>query len=233
MKTFGQQLAKNLANLVIIAIVIVAIFFGIKFFLPNWFAGTTTVSHDYVITRFERESQLVVTGADVKDTRQKTFSNNILSTWPDWTKPVTKLFISRNLVVEIPIKTEFKLELKNITEKDISLDKNVLSFNQPLTVLVDSQQEGEITILKTSSGLIDKAVDAFTSSKKAQEFLSQESQVAIAEASDHMLNDSERQEKVAQFAQTSLENLLNLGSEQEITVNLTVDDLVFVNQDEK
>lgn len=63
--------------------------------------------------------------------------------------------------MKIPVKTEFKLELADISKNDIDIKNNVLTFKNPLTVKVDSQKEGELEILKASSGIVDKAVDAF------------------------------------------------------------------------
>lgn len=135
--------------------------------------------------------------------------------------------------VEIPVKTEFKLELEKLSSSDVTIKNDVLTFNSPVTVNVDSQQEGESKIEKSSNGLVDKAVDAFTASKKAQEFLSEKSQDAIYATSKHVMDNDKRQEKVAKYAEESLESLLNLNSDKKISVKINKSDLKFVNIDPK
>lgn len=235
MTRIATYLAKKVMDVLLLALLLVGLLWLVRPYLPglpDWFGGQTQVEHAYVIRRFERESQLVVAGADVTDTMTKSFNNSLLSTWPNWTQPLTSLFISRELVVEIPVKTEFKLDLKDLTEDDIHLEGQTLSFKAPLTVYVDSQQEGEIRIQHASNGLVDKAVDAFTAGQKAQEFLSEKSQEALYEASETLMSQPAHQEKVARFAKASLENLLNLGSEEAIEVDLSLADLRFVTVDQ-
>lgn len=231
MQLIKKYLAKKIASLLVLLLILVGGFFAVRHFLPDWFSGTLSSKYEFVITRFERESQLVVAGADVETTANHVFTNDHLKDWPDWTKPLTKALVGRDLEVEIPVKTEFKLELKNLTKNDVAVQNGVLTFKKPLTVYVDSQTTGLPDIKKSGSGLVDKAVDLFTSSKKAQEFLGAKSQEALYKTSEHVLGDTERQEKVAKFASQSLENLLNLDNDATLTVNLTVDDLVFVNVD--
>ena len=78
-----------------------------------------------------------------------------------------------------------------------------------------------------------ETVDVFTSGLKAQEFLNEKSQEAIYNTSEKVLNDAERQEKVASFAETALENLLNLNSEEKLEVEIEVADLNFQIVDKK
>ncbi len=101
---------------------------------------------------------------------------------------------------------------------------------------MDSQQVGTVTLSKSSNGLVDKAVDVFTSGQKAQEaqeFLNEKSQEAIYKTSEEVLNDAERQEKVATYAETALENLLNLNSDEKLEVSIKVEDLDFQIVDPK
>ena len=172
-------------------------------------------------------------GADVETTANHTFENNKMKEWPDWTEPITKLFVGREMSVEIPVQTEFKLDLEGLTKDDIRIEDNTLTFKNFLTVEVDSQQHGEIKISNNSNGLIDKAVDVFTAGQKAQEFLSDKSQEAIYKTSEYVLNDAERQEMVVGFAENSLESLLNLNSDEKLEVDLSLDDLNFVIVDKK
>ena len=99
------------------------------------------------------------------------------------------------------------------------------------TVYVDSQKNGETTIKNSSSGLLDMGVDLITGSKKAMEFLEEKSQDAIYATSENVMNDMERREKVAKYAEEALENLLNLNSEQKIDVKIDVENLNFENID--
>ncbi|MDG3131483.1 hypothetical protein MKL26_00405 [Streptococcus suis] len=135
--------------------------------------------------------------------------------------------------IDIPVQTEFKLVLKGIEKSDIRVQNNTLTFKKPVIVEVDSQQYGAITINNASNGLLDKAVDMLTSGQKAQEFLTDKSQEAIYETSKKVLNDAKRREKVAAFAETALENLLNLNSDETLEVKLNTDDLKFQIVDQK
>lgn len=233
MKTIGKMLLSKVLTVVVVVAVLAIGFLWFKNGIFGLFDGVTKEQYSFVIKRFEKESQLVVAGADVETTANPVFENKALESWPNWTKPITKVLIGRESTVELPIKTEFKLELEGLGEEDITISDNVLTFNKPLTVYVDSQTDGEIKIKSAKSGVVDKVVDAFTASKKAQEFLAKESKKAIYKTSEHVLNDEERQEKVAKFAGESLENLINLGAEKELDVQVDVDDLVFKIQDKK
>lgn len=199
----------------------------------NLFDGTLTSRYTFVIKRFEKKSQLIVAGADVETTAEQVFTNDNFKEWPEWTKPLTKTLVGRELVAEISVKTEFKLELKGLTEEDVEIEDGVLRFKKALTVYVDSQAVGIPDIQKSGSGIVDKAVDAVTGGKKAQEFFAEKSQEAIYKTSEHVLEDKDRQKKVAKFASEGLEDLLNLGSEEELDVQLSVDDLYFVIEDKK
>ncbi|HFI0914373.1 hypothetical protein ACTGWM_03610 [Streptococcus suis] len=96
------------------------------------------------VGKFEAESKLVVAGAEVDTTANHTFDNNNLQEWPDWTEPITKLFVGREMSVEIPVQTEFKLVLKGISQSDVQIQNNNLTFKKPVLFEVDSQQHGEI-----------------------------------------------------------------------------------------
>ena len=98
---------------------------------------------------------------------------------------------------------------------------------------MDSQKEGELEILKASSGIVDKAVDAFTSDKKAMEFLDEKSQNAIYNTSNNVMAQEKYQKKVAKYISQDLEQLLNLKSNDKISVKVNVSDLKFENIDPK
>ncbi len=233
MKTVGKFFAKKLASLLVVLLVLAIGVIWFRNSIFAWFRGTHTVQYEFVIKRFAQETKLIVAGADVETTANHTFENNKMKEWPDWTEPITKLFVGREMSVEIPVQTEFKLDLEGLTKDDIRIEDNTLTFQNSLTVEVDSQQHGEIKISNNSNGLIDKAVDVFTAGQKAQEFLSDKSQEAIYKTSEYVLNDAERQEKVVGFAENSLESLLNLNSDEKLEVDLSLDDLNFVIVDKK
>lgn len=233
MKTVGKFFAKKLASLLVVLLVLAIGVIWFRNSIFAWFRGTHRVQYEFVIKRFEQETKLIVAGADVETTANHTFENNKMKEWPDWTEPITKLFVGREMSVEIPVQTEFKLDLEGLTKDDIRIEDNTLTFKNFLTVEVDSQQHGEIKISNNSNGLIDKAVDVFTAGQKAQEFLSDKSQEAIYKTSEYVLNDAERQEMVVGFAENSLESLLNLNSDEKLEVDLSLDDLNFVIVDKK
>lgn len=233
MKTVGRFFAKKIASLLVLMTVVVI---GVMMFRNSifaWFRGTHSVQYEFVIKTFEMESKLVVAGAEVTTTANHTFENNELKEWPDWTKPITKFFVGRELTVDIPVQTEFKLVLEGIEQSDIQIQNNTLTFKKPVLVEVDSQQHGEIKMSNVSNGLVDKVVDVFTSGQKAQEFLNEKAQDAIYKTSEEVLNDVEHQKKVALFAETALENLLNLDSDKHVEVRIAVEDLSFQNVDEQ
>ncbi|MGQ7595709.1 hypothetical protein ACTGVC_04185 [Streptococcus suis] len=233
MKTVGKFFAKKVASLLVVLLVLAIGVIWFRNSIFAWFRGTHRVQYEFVIKRFEQETKLIVAGADVETTANHTFENNKMKEWPDWTEPITKLFVGREMSVEIPVQTEFKLDLEGLTKDDIRIEDNTLTFKNFLTVEVDSQQHGEIKISNNSNGLIDKAVDVFTAGQKAQEFLSDKSQEAIYKTSEYVLNDAERQEMVVGFAENSLESLLNLNSDEKLEVDLSLDDLNFVIVDKK
>ncbi|HEM5028791.1 MULTISPECIES: hypothetical protein [Streptococcus] len=233
MKTVGKFFAKKLASLLVLLLVVGLGVFWFRNSIFAWFQGTHTAQYKFVIKKFEAESKLVVAGAEVDMTVPQSFDNNKLKEWPDWTEPITKLFVGREMSVDIPVQTEFKLVLEGIGQSDVQIQNNTLTFKKPVLVEVDSQQHGEIKISNNSNGIVDKAVDVFTSGQKAQEFLNDKSQEAIYKTSEEVLNDAKRQEKVAAFAETALENLLNLNSEEKLEVEIEVADLNFQIVDKK
>lgn len=224
MRRFGKALA-------IIVIVLVLVVAGIFWFAQDQ-RGHVSENYSFVIKRFEKKSELVVAGADVETSQKKIFQSKTLEKWPDWTKTITKFFRSRSLTLKIPAKTEFKLQLANLSQKDITIKENVLTFNKPLIVNVDSQQNGKSEI-DSSAGLVDRVIDAFTAGKKAQEFLEENSQDTIYKISEKVMNNKGRQGKVATYAEEALENLLNLNSDEKINVKIKSSDLKFVNVDSK
>ncbi|WP_260357087.1 hypothetical protein [Lactococcus cremoris] len=89
-----------------------------------------------------------------------------------------------------------------------------------MIVKVDSQQTGNSKISNASNGIIDKAVDLWTSGSKAQEFLGEQSQDSIYETSNFVMRDKGRQKKVAKYASEDLESLLNLNSDKRFCCNV-------------
>lgn len=162
-----------MASLLVLLLVLGIGIFWFRNSILAWFQGTHKVQYEFVIKKFEAESKLVVAGAEVDTTANHTFDNNSLQEWPDWTEPITKLFVGREMSVDIPVQTEFKLVLEGIGRSDVHIQNNTLTFKKPVLVEVDSQQHGEIKISNNSNGLLDKAVDVFTSGLKAQEFLNE------------------------------------------------------------
>lgn len=47
--------------------------------------------------------------AAAETTQTQRFNSNATKDWPDWTKTIADLIVSRKLEVKIPVKTEFKL----------------------------------------------------------------------------------------------------------------------------
>jgi hypothetical protein len=109
----------------------------------------------------------------VDTTANHTFDNNNLQEWLDWTEPITKLFVGREMSVEIPVQTEFKLVLEGIGQSDIQIQNNNLTFKKPVLVEVDSQQHGEIKISNNSNGLLTRRSMSSLLGLKAQEFLNE------------------------------------------------------------
>lgn len=230
MKTLGKSLANKIATVIVALALLVAGLFAVKHFFPNIFGGTTKAQYHFVLKKFTKENELVVAGAEVDTLRQQTFTNNEIKNWPDWSEPITNFFVSRKLTVKVPVSTEFKLELKNISKNDVLIKDNVLTFKKPLIVKVDSQQNGKIKA-DNSNGVVDKVVDAATSGTAAQEFLDDKTQETIRKTSDFVMNDASRQEKVRKYAEQDLEQLLNLKEGEKLTVKLNLDDLKFKNID--
>lgn len=235
MKSIGKALGKEIARILVILAVIAAVVFYLKG--NNWFkkifGGDTEAKYEHVVKRFSKKNELLVAEAAAETTKTQRFNSNATKDWPDWTKTIANVIVSRKLEMKIPVKTEFKLELADISKNDIDIKNNVLTFKNPLTVKVDSQKEGELEILKASSGIVDKAVDVVTSNKKAMEFLDKKSQTAIYETSNDVMKQEKYQKKVAKYISQDLEQLLNLKSNDKISVKVNVSDLKFENIDPK
>ncbi|MFL0248094.1 hypothetical protein [Candidatus Clostridium stratigraminis] len=230
MKTLGKALADKIATIIIIIIILIAGFFAVKHFIPNIFGATTSSQYNIPVEKITKESKLVVAEAESKTTAKHTFSNDEVNKWPDWSKGIMSIIVGRQVQVEVPIKTEFKLDLEGITKNDMTIKDNILTFNKPLTVEVDSQQDGNIKAIN-DAGIIDRVIDAATAGATAQEFLSQKTQETIETTSDNVMNSKDSQEKVRKYAEEELENLLNLDSKDHINVSLKTSDLKFVNVD--
>ena len=235
MKSIGKALGKEIARIVVILVVIATVVFYLKG--NNWFKkifdGDTEDKYEFVVKRFSKRHELLVAEAAAESTQTQSFNSNTTKDWPDWTKTIADLIVSRKLEVKIPVKTEFKLELTDISQNDIEIKDNVLTFKNPLTVKVDSQKEGGLEILSSSSGIVDKTVDVVTSNKKAMEFLDEKSQNAIYKTSNNVMAQEKYQKKVAKYASQDLEKLLNLKSDDKISVKINVSDLKFENIDPK
>lgn len=233
MTAIGRAIMKQLVTLLVLVLLLAG---GAYYFRETlkerFFGGSLEAKYELVIKRFARESQLIVAGAEVDTTATQVFTNDNFKDWPEWTQPLTKALVGRDLVVDIPVETEFKLQLEGLTKGDVAIEGNTLTFKTPLVVHVDSQPVGVPEIKHSGSGLVDKAVDFLTSGQKAQEFLAEKSQEALYKTSEEVLTDQNRQEKVAEFASQSLEDLLNLASDEKLEVELTVTDLEFVIVDQ-
>ncbi|MFL0267930.1 hypothetical protein [Candidatus Clostridium radicumherbarum] len=230
MNTLSKALADKIATIIIFIAILIVGFFVVKHFIPNIFGGTTSSQYGTVVEKFTKGSKLVVAGAESKTIAKHTFSNNEVSKWPDWSKGIMSTIVGRQVQVEVPVKTEFKLDLEGITKNDVTITDNTLTFNKPLTVEVDSQQDGNIKA-NNDAGIIDRVVDAATAGATAQEFLSKKTQETIATTSDSVMNSKDSQEIVRKYAEEALENLLNLDSKDHINVSLKTSDLKFVNVD--
>ena len=235
MKSIGKALGKEIARILVILAVIAAVVFYLKDnnYFKKIFEGDTEAKYEFVVKCFSKKNELLVADAAVDATANQTFNSNATKDWPEWTKNIADLIVSRELEVKVPVKTEFKLELADVSKSDIEIKDNVLTFKTPLTVKVDSQKEGELEILNSSSGIVDKATDLVTSSKKAMEFLDEQSQKAIYKTSDRVMKEKNYQKKVAKYASQDLEKLLNLNSDSKISVKVNVSDLKFENIDPK
>lgn len=190
--------------------------------------------YSYVVKKFSKKSELVVADAAIQTSAKKTFTSDTTKDWPTWTQPIVKAFVGRTIEMKIPVKTEFKIQLMGLNKSDINIDKNYkLTFNKPLTVNVDSQIEGEIELINSSSGILDKAADVLTSGKSSQDFFIEKSQDTVYSTSEFIIKDEESIKKVVKYSEEALENVLNLSSDKKIDVVLTEKDLVFVNVDPK
>lgn len=195
------------------------------------FGGTTSAEYSFVIKRFNKQLKLVVADAETKTTRMQTFSSNSTKDWPNWTDGITKFFIGRDLEVIVPVTTEFKIDLKNVSKNDIKIKDQVLTFKHPLTVEVDSQQNGKVKIAKQASGLVDKGVDLFTSSAKAQEFFADKTQETVYNTSSYVLKN--KKEEIVSSSEKALSQILNLNSDKKIKVKLDKHSLKYKIVDKK
>lgn len=226
-----KKIATNVISFIIIIVILLG---GFLIYKNSKDQKKLTAEYKYVVKKFTQKSELVVADAEVSTAAKKEFKSDATKDWPTWTEPIVKAFVGRTIELNVPVKTEFKIVLKDISEDDVIIDgKNTLKFKKPLTINVDSQVEGEIEILNSKSGLIDKTVDVVTSGQKAQEFFSEKSVDAIYSTSEFVIKDEKTIKKVIPAAEEALENVLNVSSNKKIDVVLTKDDLVFVNVDPK
>lgn len=228
-----NKMTKKLTKLLLPLLLIIALAGGLGYFfrdqLTHLFGGTTTTDYNYVIKRFDKQVQLVVADAETDTTRKQTFTSDHFMEWPRWTETITRFFIGRDMEVLIPVTTEFKIDLDGISKKDITIKDKMVTFNKPLTVYVDSQQNGKLKIKKQSNGLVDKAVDVATSGTKAQEFLEDKIDETVYNTSAFVL--SEKKDKIIKASENALTSILNINSDKEIKVHLTEEDLHFKNKD--
>src|SRR5699024_3839953 len=153
MKTLGKAIANKIALIIVLFIFVVAGWFALKYMNP--FNGTTRSEYEFVLNTFSKKNELVVSEATTLNTADKVFTSKPLQHWPDWTKPLTSIFIGRSMTLEIPVVTEFKLNLSDFTSEDLNIKNNILTLKKPLLVKTDSQQKGESTISNQSNGIID------------------------------------------------------------------------------
>lgn len=225
---------KILTNIITFVIIVSILIGGFIIYKNSKKEGQLKAEYKFVVKKFSKKSELVVADAEVSTSAKKEFKSEATKDWPAWTEPIVKAFVGRTIELNIPIKTEFKIVLKNISENDVEIDKNNnLKFKKPLIVNVDSQVVGEIEILNSKSGLIDKTVDVVTSGKKAQEFFSEKSIDAIYSTSEHVINDEKTINKVLKASEEALENVLNVSSNRKINIELAKEDLIFTNVDPK
>lgn len=225
-----KRVVQNVITFMIIAVIIMGVFSIYRSYKHNKELEKT---YDFVISKFTEKNELVVADATVDTNAKKTFTPEATKEWPSWIQPLVKLVSSRRIELKIPVKTEFKLVLNEIDKDDISIKDNKVTFRKPLTVNVDSQIEGDVEIVNSSNGLLDKAADMLTSGKSAQEFLNEKSQDTVYDTSEYIMEDKDTVKKVVKSAQKSLEEILNISSSSNISVELTEDDLTFVNVDKK
>lgn len=226
-------LIKSFLNKLIWIIVLLLVIAGGTSYFVQRYNGKVEQEYQFVIKQFSKQSQLVVADAGIETKAHKTFESKATKDWPEWTKGIQRVFVNREMNIEIPVKTEFKLELKNLSKSDVNIKDNVLTFKHPLTVNVDSQPVGNVEIKDSKSGIVDKAVDLFTSSKKGQEFLSEKSGDALEATSKKIMSQKDKRQKVAKYSEEALENILNLNSDEKITIKISESDLKFVNIDSK
>lgn len=230
-----KNLIKNTANKIVTILIIIALFaltgYYFKDKIVSLFGGTTDGEYSYVIKRFSKQVELVVADAETETKRHQTFENKSLKDWPDWTEPITKLFIGRDMKVEVLVGTEFKINLRNITSEDITIENRVLKFKKPLEMEVDSQQIGNVKIADQSSGVIDKAVDLVTSSKKAQEFLAEKTDETVYNTSKYILK--KKKVDIYKASEEALSSIININSKEKIKVHLNKNDLIFKIKDKK
>lgn len=231
MKTLGKILANKIATILIIVLLLAGGLFAFRNSIKNMFAGTSNAEYEFVIKRFSKQTKLVVADAEIKTTRHQTFENDHLKDWPSWSKPLVKFFVGRDLVVDIPVKTEFKVDLNNISKDDITINHGVVTFSKFLTIEVDSQQDGDPTIQKTSNGAVDKIVDAATSGKEAQKFFSEKTKETVYKTSDYVLK--KKKTKIIEATNAALSNILNLSSDKYLKVDLQENNINFKIVDKK
>lgn len=225
-----KRVVQNVITFMIITVIIMGGFSIYRSYKHNKELEKT---YDFVISKFTEKNELVVADATVDTNAKKTFTPEATKEWPSWIQPLVKLVSSRRIELKIPVKTEFKLVLNEIDKDDISIKDNKVTFRKPLTVNVDSQIEGDVEIVNSSNGLLDKAADMLTSGTSAQEFLNEKAQDTVYDTSEYIMEDKDTIKKVVKSAQKSLEEILNISSSSNISVELTEDDLTFVNVDKK
>lgn len=231
MKAIVKKFKHFIFTLIFILLIIIVGAFYFRHKIVNTFGGTTTADYSLVLKQFNQQVKLNVDEAKTITTRNQKFTNNSLKDWPKWTEGITQLFIGRDLVVKFPVKTEFKIDLKNVQKKDIEIKNHTLTFKKPLTIEVDSQRDGKIKIVQQSSGIVDKAVDLFTSSKKAQEFFDEKTEETVYETSKVVLDS--KKENVIRDSEKSLAHVINLNSDHNIKVKLDKDFVNFKIVDKK
>ena len=181
-----KRVVQNVITFLIIAIIIMGGFSIYRSYKHNKELERT---YDFVINKFTDKNELVVADATVDTNAKKTFTPEATKEWPSWMQPLVRLVAGRRVELKIPVKTEFKLVLTNLDKDDISIKDNKVTFRKKLTVNVDSQIDGEVSIINASNGLLDKTVDVLTSGKSAQEFLNEKAQDTVYDTSEYIMED--------------------------------------------
>ena len=132
MKSIGKALGKEIARIVVILVVIATVVFYLKG--NNWFKkifdGDTEDKYEFVVKRFSKKNELLVADAAVDTTANQTFNSNATKDWPEWTKNIADLIVSRKLEVKVPVKTELRVSASMRRVRKPALAKETAKFTE-------------------------------------------------------------------------------------------------------